>query len=169
MLPSLTPRYPVYRRGNVTNVHQQWNALIKFNWILMPTLHYLSLLYLVCLPAAQVHTLKIPNVQVLLPPSTGVKHTNSRAPTPFIAYDRWAEVFPKWLITLESEVPVQQDFKKCHLKKTNKTKNYPLPPVNTWNIEVPRIIRYFWKILPNCHVRYTEYTVNPNSAINEEQ
>lgn len=79
----------------------------------MPALHYLSLLYPVCLPVTHVHTLKIPNVQLLLLTSTGMKHTNSRAPTPFIAYDWLAEVFPKWLITLKSEVAVQQYFKKC--------------------------------------------------------
>lgn len=76
----------------------------------MPALHYLSLLYLVCLPVTHVHTLKVPDVQLFLLPSTGLKHKTSRAPTPFIAYEQLAEVFPKWLVTLESEVPVQLDF-----------------------------------------------------------
>lgn len=73
--------------------------------------HYFSLLYLLCLPVTHVHTLKIPNVQLCQIPQQAW-NTNSREPTPFIANDRLAEVFLKWLITLESAMPVQQDFKK---------------------------------------------------------
>lgn len=86
MLQSLTTQYPLYRIGNRTGAHQQWNILIYCNWILMLTLHYFSLLYLLCLPVTHVHTLKIPNVQLCQIPQQAW-NTNSRASTPFIAHN----------------------------------------------------------------------------------